>query len=192
MTKKELSLYKIRDMALNSDVGVFNAQELSNLINKKKSVALVYMNRLIKNGLAIRLKNGKISFNKDDFIIASQLVFPSYISLNSALLYHKITYQIPEYIECVNTINSYNYYGLGIIYHKIKPELFFGYKRYDKGGSFIFVANPDKAVFDGLYLKLISKFDIIEYKREIDFSELLVSLKNMKIKGITKIEEILK
>ena len=99
MTKKELSLYKIRDMALNSGVGVFNAQELSNLINKKKSVALVYMNRLIKNGLAIRLKNGKISFNKDDFIIASQLVFPSYISLNSALLYHKITYQIPEYLD---------------------------------------------------------------------------------------------
>ena len=40
MTKKELSLYKIRDMALNSDVGVFNAQELSNLINKKKSIEL--------------------------------------------------------------------------------------------------------------------------------------------------------
>ncbi len=36
MTKKELSPYKIRDMALNSGVGVFNAQELSNLINKKK------------------------------------------------------------------------------------------------------------------------------------------------------------
>ena len=126
MTKKELSLYKIRDMALNSGVGVFNPQELSNLINKKKSVALVYMNRLIKNGLAIRLRNGKISFNKDDFIIASQLVFLSYISLNSAILYHKITYQIPEHIEGVNTINSYNYYRLGIIYHKVKPELFFG------------------------------------------------------------------
>ena len=39
---------------------------------------------------------------------------------------------MPEYVECVDTVNSYNFHSLGIIYHKIKPELFFGYKRYDK------------------------------------------------------------
>ena len=189
---KELSLYKIRDMALASGVSVYDAQELSNLINKNKNIALVYMNRLVQNDLAIRLINGKISFNKDDFIIASQLIMPSYVSLNSALLYHEIIDQVPEYIECVNTVNSYNFHRLGIIYHKVKPELFFGYKRYDKGASFIFMANPDKAVFDGLYLNLFSKFDIIDFKEKIDFSELLFRLKNMKIGRIQKIVEMLK
>ena len=189
---KELSLYKIRDMALNSGVSVYNSQELSNLINKNKNIALVYMNRLVKNGLATKLNKGKISFIKDDFIIASQLISPSYISLNSALLFHNITYQVPEYIECVDTINSFNYYNLGIIYHKIRPELFFGYRRYNKNGSFIFVANPDKAVFDGLYFKIFSKFDIMDFKNEIDFSGLLSILKNIKIKGIKKIMEMLK
>ena len=57
---------------------------------------------------------------------------------------------------------------------------------------FAFLTYPDKALFDGLYLKLISKFDIIDYKREVDFSELVVRLRNMKIRGITKIEEMLK
>jgi predicted transcriptional regulator of viral defense system len=192
VTVKELSLYKIRDMALNSGASVYNSQELSNLINKNKNIALVYMNRLIKNGLAIKLTKGKISFIKDDFIIASQLISPSYVSLNSALLFHNISYQVPEYIECVNTINSFNYYNLGIIYHKIRPELFFGYKRYNKDGSFIFVANPDKAVFDGLYFKIFSKFDIKDFKKEIDFSELLSILKHIKINGIKKIMEMLK
>ncbi len=179
-------------MALSSGVSVYDAQELSNLINKNKRIALVYMNRLVQNGLAIRLINGKISFSNDEFIIASQLVIPSYISLNSALLYHKITDQVPEYIESVNTVNSYKYHRLGIIYHKIKPELFFGYKRYAKAGSFVFVADPDKAVFDGLYFNIFSKFDIMDFKDKIDFSELLPRLKNMKISRIHKILEMLK
>ena len=189
---KELSLYKIRDMAINSELSVYSVQEISNLINKNKNIARVYMNRLVQNGLATRLVNGKISFINDDFIIASQLVSPSYISINSALLYHKITYQVPQYIESVNTRNSLNYYKLGIIYHKIKPELFFGYKRYNKNGSFIFVANPDKAIFDGLYFSIFSQFDVNDFKREIDFSELITMLKKLKIKKIEKIMEMLK
>jgi predicted transcriptional regulator of viral defense system len=189
---KKLSLYKIRDMALTSGIAVYDAQELSNLINKNKNIVLVYMNRLVNNGLATRLISGKICFIKDDFVIASQLVTPSYISMNSALLYHNITYQVPKYIECINTKNSLNYLDLGITYHKIKPELFFGYKRYDKAGSFIFVADPDKAVFDGLYFKIFSKPDIIDFKKDIDFTELLVHLRNSKTRGINKIVEMLK
>ena len=112
--------------------------------------------------------------------------------MNSTLLYHNITYQVPEYIECINTRNFLNYSSLGITYHKIKTELFFGYKRYDKAGSFIFVANPDKAVFDGLYFKIFSKPDIMDFKQGIDFTELLARLKNIKIRGIKKIMEMLK
>ena len=42
---KILSLYKIRDMALNSGLSVYSVQEISNLINKNKNIARVYMNR---------------------------------------------------------------------------------------------------------------------------------------------------
>ena len=100
-------------MALNSGVSVYNSQEFSNLINKNRNISLVYMNRLVKNGLATRLINGRISIIEDDFIIASQLVSPSYTSLNSALLFHNISYQVPENVECVSTQNSINYYDLG-------------------------------------------------------------------------------
>jgi predicted transcriptional regulator of viral defense system len=48
------------------------------------------MSRLVNNRLTTRLINGNISFIKDNFLIASQLISPSYISMNSALLYHNI------------------------------------------------------------------------------------------------------
>ncbi|ARD84735.1 hypothetical protein FAD_0835 [Ferroplasma acidiphilum] len=189
---KELTLYKIRDMALKNNVSVYNVNEFANLIQKNNKVAIVYMNRLVRNNLATKPVNGKISFINDDFIMASQLIYPSYISTNSALLFHKLAQQVPGKVECVTTINSINYNKLGISYHKIKPELFFGYKRYNYNNSYIFVANPDKAVFDGLYLNIFSENDINEFKNNIDFSDLIRNLKNIKIRKIKKIMEILK
>ena len=122
---KELTLYKIRDMALKNNVSVYNVNEFANLIQKNNKVAIVYMNRLVRNNLATKPVNGKISFINDDFIMASQLIYPSYISTNSALLFHKLAQQVHGKVECVTTINSINYNKLGISYHKIKPELFF-------------------------------------------------------------------
>ncbi len=184
---KRLSLYKIRDLALNSGIYVYNVQQFSNLINRDKNISRVYMNRMVHNGLAIKLFNGRISFIDDDFIIASQMIFPSYISMNSALLFHNMTEQVARYVECITTINSMNYYDLGIIYHKIKPRLFFGYKRYAKNGSYIFVADPEKAVFDGLYYGIFSMDDVREFKEKIDFSGLIGNLSMLHDKRISGI-----
>ncbi len=186
---KNLSLYKIRDMAIDSGISVFDTDQFSSLINKNKNISIVYMNRLIKSNLAIKLMNGKISFSDDLFVIASQLVNNSYISMNSALEFHNISYQVTKNIECVSTINSFKFNELGITYHKIKPELFFGYKRYNKASGYIFAANPDKAVVDGLYYNIFSKYDIDEFKKDIDFSEIIEVLKRIKIRGIKKIIE---
>ncbi|PJA19896.1 MAG: hypothetical protein COX63_01195, partial [Candidatus Diapherotrites archaeon CG_4_10_14_0_2_um_filter_31_5] len=114
-----MSLYQIRDIALESGRAVFSMQQLSNLIGKPKQVCTVYASRLVKKGLAVRLLKGKISFEKDEFIIASQLIEPSYISLGSALLFHGITKQIQKSIECVTAKNSLRFKKIGVVYHKI-------------------------------------------------------------------------
>src|SRR3989344_748626 len=105
---KQLSLYKIRDLSLESGRAVFSVQQLSNLIGKSRAVATVYSNRLVRKGLAFRVLKGKISFIDDDFIVATQLIEPSYISLDSALLFHGIITQVPKSVECVTTKNSLN------------------------------------------------------------------------------------
>ena len=160
---KELTLYKIKEMAVNSGRAVYNTSQLTNLIDKDYSIASVYLTRLWKAGLAKRLIRGKISFVDNDFVIASQLVEPSYISLSSALLFHNVSQQVPQRIESVTPINSITLDNLGLEYHKIPPRLMFGYERHTLGGSYCFVATVEKALLDGYYLNYFSLNDLYSY-----------------------------
>lgn len=187
---KELSLYGIRDLALDSGRAVFSIQQLANLIGKPKAVSTVYASRLAGKGLAWRASKGKISFEKDEFIIASQLVEPSYISLGSALLFHGITTQVQKDIECVATKNSLKFKKLGIVYHKIPAGLFFGFKRHAKGKSYVVVAEPEKALLDGLYLNVFSEKDFKELSQKMDLQKLREFVKKFKGRGKKKLEKM--
>lgn len=187
---KELALYQIRDLALESGRAVFSMQQLSNLIGKKKAICTVYASRLVEKGLAVRVLKGKISFEKDDFIIAAQLVEPSYISLGSALLFHGITRQVQKYIECVTTKNSFRFKKLAIIYHKIPAQLFFGFKKHAKGNSYAMVAEPEKALLDGLYLNIFSKKDLTELSKKTDLQKLRGFVRKFRGRGRKKLERL--
>ncbi len=189
---KELALYQIRDAALGSGRAVFSMQQLSNLIGKPKAVCTVYASRLVEKGLAVRLLKGKISFEKDEFIIATQLVEPSYVSLGSALLFHGLTSQVQKDIECITTKNSLRFRKLGIIYHKIPPQLFFGFKKHAKGKSYTIVAEPEKAVLDGLYLNLFSEKDLTELSQKLDLQKLKEFLKKFNGRGKKKLERMIR
>lgn len=183
---ERLNLYKIRDLALKSGRAVFSIQQLANLIGKPKSIAKVYASRMAKKGLVKRLLRGKISFVEDDFVIAAQLLEPSYISLNSALLFHNIITQVPKAIECVTPRNSRRYGELGIVYHKIPSRLLFGYKKYRKAGSYIFVAEPEKALLDGIYLNAFKKGMVKELMEKMDKKKLSEYAAALKGRGAKK------
>ena len=187
---KELGLYRIRDLALESGRAVFSMQQLSNLTGKPKAVCTVYASRLVKKGLAERLLKGKISFEKDDFITATQLVEPAYISLGSALLFHGITTQVQKNIECVTTKNSLKFKKLGITYHKIPARLFYGFKKHAKGKSYTMVAEPEKALLDGLYLNIFSKKDLKEVLKKTSLQKLKAFAKKFKGRGKKKLERL--
>ncbi|MGD0510289.1 MAG: hypothetical protein ABSA33_00460 [Candidatus Micrarchaeaceae archaeon] len=176
---KNNSLYAIKDMAFASGRAVFSVQQLSNLTGKKRAIATVYLSRLVKNNMAKKVRKGKITFIDDDFVIATQLVEPSYVSLDSALLYHGIIKQVPRNVECVTTRNSLNYKDLGIRYHKIPESMFFGYIREPKSGSYVMIAEPEKALLDGLYLNIYSK------------RELLINLRQMENINILRLKALL-
>lgn len=191
---KNSSLYQIRDKAIASGRAVFSVQELSNLTGKKRAVATVYLSRFVKNKLAKRIKKGKITFIDDDFVIATQLVEPSYVSLNSALIFHGIIKQVPRSIECVTTKNSLNYEKLGIRYHKIPEGLFFGYTREQKGSSYVFVAEAEKALLDGLYLNLYSKKELalnLAQIENINKIRLIAFLHQFKGRGSKKMRKVI-
>jgi predicted transcriptional regulator of viral defense system len=188
---KKLSIYEIRDKALASKRAVYSVQQLANLIGKPKKIAKVYMSRLVKKGLARKIHRGKISFVDDTYVIASQLFEPSYISLVSALVFHGVIQQIPKNIECVSPKNSRKYIKEGIIYHKIPRSLYYGYERYKKSGSYIFVADPEKATIDGIYLNLLPKNIVKDILNEVDKEKLKHYLSRYKGRGKKKLEAIL-
>ena len=184
---KELSLYKIRDLALESGRSVYNSAQLANLINMERTTASVYMSRLVDKGMAKKLIRGKISFVDDDFVIASQLVEPSYISLTSALLFHNATQQIPRYVQSITTRNSITYPEVGLEYHKVNPGLMFGYERHSISGSYCFVATIEKALIDGFYLNVFSKDQVLELCDFNKFRDLIPQLEKFSGKGSKKL-----
>jgi predicted transcriptional regulator of viral defense system len=183
-----MHLYEIRDKALKTGRAVYSVQQLANLIGKSKTIAKVYFSRLTKKNLARKLLRGKITFEEDDEIIATQLVEPSYISLNSALLFHKSITQIPSNTECVTTKNSIRFGQLGIVYHKIPPALFYGYSRHRKGNSYIFLADKEKALLDAVYLNLVSKDGAREIAATMDGENIKKLIQRFNGRGRKKLE----
>lgn len=174
-----MNLHEIKDIVRNSRRKVYTIRELSRLIGKKPEITRVYISRLVNKGFAKKLRD-KIIFDDNDFVVSNQLIEPSYVSLHSALFLHKNIKQIPEKIELVcpiDTIHAKNY-----IYHKLNPKLFFGYEKIIINSANVYVATPEKALIDGLYLRCIS-IDLIK--------ELIVNIdKNKLNEYITKLSKL--
>ena len=89
--------------------------------------------------------------------MANQLLWPSYVSLESALGYYGF---IPESVADVTSVSTkktsrfINSIGR-FVYQRIKPDAFRGYRSYkDEAGLECLIAEPEKAVVDFLYLNL--------------------------------------
>jgi len=122
------------------------------------------LTRWQKKGLLIQLKRGIYVLNKNDrkvnpsrFFFANQLLWPSYVSLESALGHYGL---IPEAVVDVTSVTSKKTSRfknpLGeFIFQRIKPAAFRGFRSYkDEAGLDVFIAEPEKAVVDFLYLNL--------------------------------------
>jgi len=144
-----MNLYEIRERLLSSGRAVFNMAQLSNLLGIPRDHAKVYASRLVERGWAWRPMRGVIALTRDEFVVATQLIEPSYISMHSALYLLGLVDQIPFRIECVTT--KYSIEISGIRYRRVVPRLFFGYRRVERAGSYVFVASPEKAVLDMVY-----------------------------------------
>ncbi len=144
-----MNLYEIRERLLSSGRAVFNMAQLSNILGIPRNHAKVYASRLVEREWAWRPMRGVIALTRDEFIVATQLIEPSYISMHSALYLLGLVDQVPSRIECVTT--RYSIEVSGIRYRRVVPRLFFGYRRVDRAGSYVFVALPEKALLDMIY-----------------------------------------
>lgn len=130
---------------------------------KDPQAARNQLSRWQKKGLLIGLRKGVYVLNAhdrkgdvDQNVFANILYEPSYLSLEYALNFYGI---IPETVADMTSVTTRktmrfsNELG-NFIYQKVKPEAFRGFKKTGDSQNSFFMAEPEKAVVDFLYLNL--------------------------------------
>lgn len=136
----------------------YTAADFEKILNQKRQSLYVTMFRLVKEGVLKRLQNNVYVFTLQEIdfeAIANELYYPSYLSFESALSRYGIVSQIP-YTATFAVFKRPKKIQLGdkeIEFRRLKKDLFFGYNL-TKG---IFIAEPEKALLDQLYMVSMGK-----------------------------------
>lgn len=138
------------------------------------------LGRWVKAGKVYQLRRGLYALappyqqeKPHPFLVANQLVRPSYVSLQSALGYYGI---IPEYVPVTTSVTSDRPQEfdtpLGKYrFRRIKKERFFAFNLVDLGeGQEAYLATPEKALLDLVYLQ--PEGDSLAYLRSLRLQNL--------------------
>ncbi len=146
---------------LMADEPVFSSSILKagNAMPSKTQVQLI---RWVKAGKLVQLRRGLYALaepyrktNPHPFLIANRMKKASYVSLQSALAYHGL---IPEHVPVVTSVTTGRPEQLrtelgGFTFRHIKKAVFKGFQKIEVAtGQFAFIASPEKALADLLYL----------------------------------------
>jgi len=160
----------------------FAVADLEKILGMGRDSLYVTLNRLVRTGLLIRLRRGVY---QPEFQVAglekvaNELYYPSYLSFESALSIYGILSQIP-YTLMFATVRRSKKITLSdreVEYRQLKRDYFLGYIL--RNG--IYIAEPEKAVLDQLYM--ISKgrtaadisewsFVSLEKKKFLEYSKI--------------------
>ena len=150
---------------LRIDKPFFTQHDVAYALGIKLASTAVLCNRYVKKGLLMRLKRGLYARTEtlghlgqiDLFHIANMLQVPSYISLMTALSYYGITPQVQKgFLESISVkrTKTFDVGSLSFHYIKLRPDL---YREFIKKDG-VFIALPEKAVLDTLYLASLGRY----------------------------------
>ena len=142
----------------------FNIDTFANIIDNDKTYAKVFLNRLKNRGIITQIQRNVYTVQEDPLIIASRIIWPSYISLWAAFRHHNLTEQIPSKISVITARSksrkNIQMMNTTIIFEKIRPSWFFGFSKINIQDFEVFMAEPEKALIDAVLLKKISTAEI--------------------------------
>jgi predicted transcriptional regulator of viral defense system len=143
----------------------FTPKELQELLEIKAVSANVLASRYAKDGIFIRLKKNFYAlhdswdnFGREEmFRISNLLQVPSYVSFMTALSFYELTTQVQrDYYESATFKRSVktNVKGKLFVFQKLKKKYYFDFVRKDT----FFIATPEKAFVDCVYLRSFGKY----------------------------------
>lgn len=149
---------------------IFGVQEVSDIIEKEKEYAKVVLQRMKTAGLIQQIERDKYTTQKDPLIIASRIVWPSYISGWAAIRFYNLTTQLPSEISIITTRARKNrklvFTNTKIVFTRIRKEHFFGFEKRNYGGFEIFIAEKEKAIVDSIVFGMVSTEEAREIVKE--------------------------
>lgn len=182
---------------------IFTVDDAASIIHEKKSSLVKLLHDLVEKGWLFRISKGKYiilpleagakpEFTEHEFVIASFLINPYYISYWSALNYYGLTEQVSKTIFIATTKRKLEkeIKGLRFKFITLNKNKFFGFARITISNHFIDIAEREKAIVDCLDMprncggitEIIKAIDGI--KNELDFNKLIVYAKKMRNKAI--------
>jgi len=171
----KISLYK--QLERNS---VFDAKKVSRIAKTSLNYARLLIHRMKREGVIYQIERNKYTVHEDVLIVASHIIWPSYISGWTTLNFYHLTEQIPTTITIITTKGKRNrellFANTRIEFIKVKPKYFFGYGKIIYRDFEIFIAEKEKAIIDAILLKNISFSAIAEIlknnKNELNLNKL--------------------
>lgn len=134
------------------NIHIFRIGDVLRLTGHGAAYVRLMMSRLSRMGVVMRASRG-VYYTKSAtlFEVASNIVSPSYISLFSAFSYYGFLAQLPTVVDVITTRRHRpaRFESASIRFITIATARFFGFN-VDKDN--IFVAEPEKAFIDALYL----------------------------------------
>lgn len=153
----KISPLVIRQIIKDSHLAIFSPRDLGSLLKLTPRLTLYYLQKGIKDGLFLRLKNSLYTLATDSARIeeiANRLYAPSYLSFEYALSHYNL---IPETIYSITsatpkTTREYEVNGMAYSYTTIPQRAYTGYLPITQDYRSYLIAEPEKAVADYLYL----------------------------------------
>lgn len=168
---------------------VLSLKTVKEVIKKNNEYAKLVVYRLKKEKLIFKIEKNRYTLQKDPLAVASNIIWPSYVSCWPALRYYNLTEQLPRVIFVITTRarknREVNFNNSKIIFIKIKSKYFFGYKKERYGNFDIFIADKEKAIIDSVLFKKISFSEISEIVKNNwdEFNENIIINYLIKIKN---------
>ncbi|HLF07161.1 MAG TPA: hypothetical protein VI893_08340 [Thermoplasmata archaeon] len=140
----------------------FNSAHFRSVTGEDRAYAAVHLWRLREAGHVAALRRDRFTVQSSPLSVASHVVWPSYISMWSALRHWELTEQVPRAVWVVTTrrVEDIEFRGTPIQFIRSDPRRFFGYTKVELDGWQGFMAEPEKALLDGLIFRRVPVAEI--------------------------------
>jgi len=177
-----MKYFTLRNYLEEIGLEIFTLNDVVKISEQKKEVVKSSLTRLVRQEKFYRLKANYYSLRKIENKFLFQKLYPNtYIGLYSALEYYGTTTQRYNNLDLITqkTLRNQNIENIEIDFHKMKTELFFGFKKIPFNNTEVFISNIEKTIIDctifssKVYLSDINEF--IRLNKEILNLELILN-----------------